>query len=234
MELYGRKWYAAIVDNMNGNVGPGDHFFLSPLDLDFGVGKNLLRFQVPGVSKNLPRLQVPKSLFFDSHNYDVSFEFQPGTNKPTLQFRLKESKKPMGKLNIDGKHIALLALESGSSTVVLHHPEKRVLIPAADYLCTDIYLHGGDTGLFQPERISQTESELISIPKDGSATFKAGGPLKSTVEVKRAGSILTLDYKLVGADERSYEHVYGRSDKPPTLAIYKGDKKIASGEFEFG
>ena len=83
IELYGRRWHVGIVDNMNGNISPGDHFFLSPRDLDFSAGGNL------------QELRVPRSIFLDSHNYDVSFEFQQGTNTPILQLRLKESQRPM-------------------------------------------------------------------------------------------------------------------------------------------
>ena len=223
IELYGRKWYVAVVDNMHGKLGPGDQFFLTPLGVDFGAGTKWHVLQ-----------KVPKNIFFDSHNYDLSFEFQAGKKNPSLQLTLTEFQRPMGRINIEGEYIARLALESASTTVLLDYPEKSVLIPAEDYHCTGIYLYGGDVGLFQPIRTGQAKPEPISVPEDGSATFKAGGPLKNTVDVKRTGSILTLDYKLIGADERSYERLYGRSDKPPTFTIYKSDRKIASGEFEYG
>jgi hypothetical protein len=222
IELYGKRWRVGIVDNMNGNIAPGDQLFLSPLDLD--------SFK----SQRFKELRVPKNIFLDSHNYDISFEFQPGTNTPTLQLRLKESKKPMGKLNIEGKHIARLVLESRSSTVLLHYPQQNVSIPVGDYHCSGVYLYCKDDGLFNPQREYGTKKESISVTEDGSATLKAGGPLKNTVELTRSGTTLNLGYKLIGIDNKSYTRLSGRRDKPPTFTIYKGNREIVSDKFEYG
>ena len=222
IELDGRRWHVGIVDNMNGNISSGDRFFLSPLDLDFPAGRNSQELRVPG------------SIFLDSHNYNVSFEFRPGTKTPILQLRLKESKKPMGKLNIEGEHIARLVFESGSSTVLLHYPQQNVSIPVGDYHCSGVYLYCKNVGLFNPQRIFGIKKENISITEDGSTTIKAGGPLKNIVEIKRSGTTLNLNYKLIGIDNKSYTNLNGRRDKPPTFTIYKGDKEIASDKFEYG
>jgi hypothetical protein len=222
IELDGRRWHVGIVDNMNGNISPGDHFFLSPLDRDFPAGRNS------------QELRVPRSIFLDSHNYDVSFEFQQGTKTPTLQLRLKESKKPMGKINIEGEHIARLVLESGSSTVLLHYPEQNVSIPVGDYHCSSVYLYCKDAGLFNPQRVFGTKKESISVTEDGSATIKAGGPLKNIVEIQRSGTSLNLNYKLIGIDNKSYTRLSGSRDKPPIFTIYKGEKEITSDKFEYG
>ncbi|MCP4611092.1 MAG: hypothetical protein GY845_20475 [Planctomycetes bacterium] len=222
IELDGRRWHVGIVDNMNGSISSGDHFFLSPLDRDFPAGRNS------------QELRVPRSIFLDSHNYDVSFEFQQGMNTPILQLRLKESEKPMGKLKIDGEHIARLVLESGSSTVLLHYPQQSVSIPTEDYHCSGVYLYNKDAGLYQLERIFGIKKENISITEDGSTTLKAGGPLNNIVEIKRSGTTLNLNYKLIGIDNKSYTNLNSRRDKPPTFTIYKGSREIASDKFEYG
>ncbi len=222
IELDGRRWHVGIVDNMNGNIAPGDQFFLSPRNLDFTKGRRL------------QELRIPKSIYLDSHNYDVSFEFKQGTKTPILQLRLKESKKPMGKLNIAGKHIARLALESRYSTVLLHYPPQNVSIPVGDYHCSSVYLYCKDAGLFNPQRLYGTKKKSISVTEDGAATLKAGGPLKNTVEITRSGTTLNLGYKLIGIDNKSYTRLSGRTDKPPTFTIYKGRRKIASDKFEYG
>ncbi len=222
IELYGRRWHVGIVDNMNGNISPGDQFILSPLDLDFSF------------PKNSHQLRVPRSIFLDSYNYDVSFEFQQGTKKPTLQLRLEESPKPMGKLNIEGEHIARLVLEFGSSTVLLHYPQQNVSIPVGDYYCSGVYLYCKDAGLFNPQREFGTKKESISITEDGLATLKAGGPLKNIVEINRSGTTLKLDYELIGIDNKSYTRLSDSRDKPPIFTIYKGNKEIVSDKFEYG
>jgi hypothetical protein len=151
-----------------------------------------------------------------------------------LQLRLKESKKPMGILNIEGEHITRLVLESGSSAVLLYYPQKSVFIPTEDYYCSGVYLYSKNVGLFQLQNTNRLNKGKISVTEDGLATIKAGGPLKNTVEITRTGTTLKLDYKLIGVDNKSYTSFNGRRDKPPTFTIYKGNREIASDKFEYG
>ena len=66
------------------------------------------------------------------------------------------------------------------------------------------------------------------------AVLKAGGPLNNTVTASRQGQDLVLNYHLAGAGGETYQLAKQDTSKPPAFAIYKGDKKIASGDFEFG
>ncbi len=220
IELYGERWYLAVVDNMDGKLGRGDNFVLKPVNLDFGLGHEQLS------------LSVPETVFFDGRNCDLSFEFQPGETKPSLRVTLTELERPMGQLDIEGKFISRLVLEAGSSLVLLDLPEESVSIPADNYRCRDIYLYDGQVGLFRAGNVGRVGS--ISVRENESVTLKIGAPLNNAVEVKRTGNILTLNYKLVGEGGQSYEALRGRSENPPTFAIYKGDKEIASGKFEYG
>jgi hypothetical protein len=221
MTLHGRKWNIAVVDNMNGRIGPGDHFYFTPQDID--GPENLIQYQ----------LNVPKSIFFDSHNYDVSFKFLPGKTEPKLQLTLTESEKPMGRLDIDGDSIARVVLESDSSTVLLYYPEKSISIPAGDYLCHSIFLYDEKVGMFMYDS-RRTGSSTLSVPCDKSVTFTAGGPLDNNVEVVREGNTLNLRYKLLGAGRREYQRLQDNREKPPAFFVYKGNKKIASDNFEYG
>jgi len=222
MTLHGRKWNIAVVDNMNGRIDPGDHFFMTRQDVD--MGNNM----------DWGQLNVPKSVFLDSHNYDVSFEFQPGKTEPKLQITLAESEKPMGRLDIDGENIARLVLESDSSTVLLHYPGKSVSIPAGDYHCRNIFLYDKKAGIFAYDSTRPPRSTSLSVPRDQSVIFKAGGPLDSNVEVTREGNTLNLRYKLLGAGRREYKRMQDNREKPPAFTIYRGNKKIVSDTFEYG
>ena len=64
--------------------------------------------------------------------------------------------------------------------------------------------------------------------------LNVGGPLTNSVTASRHGQDLRLDYRLVGAGGQSYQLANQDRSKPPEFAIYKGEKKIASGAFEFG
>ena len=63
-------------------------------------------------------------------------------------------------------------------------------------------------------------------------TLRVGAPLKHTVEVTRRGRLLTLNYALIGAGGEQYTS--GNRINPPGFRIFKGDREIASGRFEFG
>ena len=73
----------------------------------------------------------------------------------------------------------------------------------------------------------------VSNPRK-SVTLAAGGPLNNTVTANRQGRDLRLDYKLLGAGGQAYSLVRHGPAVQPEFAVYKGDKKIASGKFEFG
>jgi hypothetical protein len=221
MTLYGRKWDVTVIDNMNGRIGPGDHFYFTPQDIDGPA--NWSQYQ----------LNVPKSIFFDSRNYDVSFKFLPGKTEPKLQLTLAESEKPMGRLDIDGENIARVVLESDSSTVLLYYPEKSISIPAGDYLCHSIFLYGEKAGMFMYDS-RRTGSSTLSVPCDKSVTFTAGGPLDNNVEVAREGNTLNLRYKLLDSGRREYQRLQDNREKPPAFTVYRGNKKIASDTFEYG
>ena len=222
MTLHGIKWNITVMDNMNARIGSGDYFFMTRKDVDMG-GNN-----------NWGRLKVPKSIFLDSHNYDVSFEFQPGKTGPKLQFALAESEKPMGRLDIEGENIARVVLESDSSTILLHHPEKSVSIPAGDYRCRNIFLYDKKAGIFAHDSNCAPGLTSLSVPRDQSVTFKAGGPLENNVKVKREGNTLNLSYRLLDAGLREYRRLQDNRDKPPAFTVYRGNKKIVSDTFEYG
>jgi len=74
--------------------------------------------------------------------------------------------------------------------------------------------------------------DRVMVAEDKPAVLKVGAPLKQTVKAQRRGRILALNYELLGVGGEMY--VSANRTKPPTFTVYKGDKEIASGKFEFG
>ena len=66
------------------------------------------------------------------------------------------------------------------------------------------------------------------------AKYKAAAPLNHTVKIIRTGSILKLDYELIGTDGKKYSlwDIHDRSR--PAFTVYKNNVKIGGGTFEFG
>ncbi|MHC4740052.1 MAG: hypothetical protein ACYS9Y_14180 [Planctomycetota bacterium] len=218
IELYGRKWYVAVADDMNGVIHGDDQLFLLPLENDAEVGRN---------QHSLP---LAERIFFDGHNYDLSFELKAGQIEPSLRVTFSESEVPMGRLSLEGKFIKRLSLRAGSAMVLLDAPGSIESIPAGEYECEDILLDGGELGLFS---VTDAPAVSVAVIENETATLKVGGPLSSSVEVQRTGNVLQLSYNLTDVGGHSYTSSQ-RVDKPPTFTIYKGGKEIASGSFEYG
>jgi hypothetical protein len=134
--------------------------------------------------------------------------------------------------------LRLAASQLPSLVVVLDSPRPLVKVPIGAYESRLTLEHGGA----QARRLSdgyygfaQTAKSLVVNPTNA-ATLVAGGPLTNSVSVTRRGRSLTLNYQLLGANGDAYQLQGPRTQ--PEFAIYRpgknGDKKLASGKFEFG
>jgi len=134
-----------------------------------------------------------------------------------------------GELKLDGKYIERLVLRSRNGrTQRLDHPDEIINLPTGEYCLQEVHLVDGYSC-----RVSRTRSNTwITIAEDKQAVLKLGAPLKQTVKVQRHGTVLVLNYELIGGGGEKYTS--SDRSKPPTFTIYKGDKEIASDKFEFG
>jgi hypothetical protein len=73
----------------------------------------------------------------------------------------------------------------------------------------------------------------VTVTADKPAMFKVGAPLKQKVKIDRQGPTLVLNYELIGIGGETYNSVNNRSNRP-TFTVFKGDKEVSVGEFEFG
>jgi len=134
----------------------------------------------------------------------------------------------MYELRLEGENIEQLILQSGNQKQTYNQPGKSIMLGPGTYQISQLQLKGGfmhypysDTIRLGPTHVGPGEPAIL----------KAGGPLEQRVTVQRKGQLLTMDYRLIGVAGESY-----RNDNryPPTFTIYKGDKEIASGKFQFG
>jgi hypothetical protein len=139
----------------------------------------------------------------------------------------------LGDLKITGQFIRRLVLTGGPYLVILDQPSDVVTIPTGSYNQSDIQLEQNGAEAFCNSGQSQVARRL-SVTDKTPAGLTAGGPLTNSVTASRHGRDLRLDYRLVGAGGETYQLANQDRSKPPEFAIYKGDKKIASGKFEFG
>ncbi len=223
--LNGRKWQLRVADNLDGIIGPEDVLTLRPYE----EGQ-----KEPVDFSSYDRLDPPQKIFFDGHDYDLAFGFEPGTGGSQLVATFTESPSPLGTLEMKGSHIRRLILRGGRdnelSLVLMDSPGNEVLVPARVYNRQRIFLDGGE--IFRV-LLSFCRNE-ISVIQDKVTPLKLGVPLTHTVEMSRHGTELMLDYQLVGMGGERYIN-YGRNPRNrPTFTIYRGENKIGSGSFEYG
>ncbi len=129
-----------------------------------------------------------------------------------------------GELKLEGKYIERLILKQMNGPIKnIDHPAETTKLPTGKYLLQEVHLIDG---------YSYRNNQWVIIANDKPAVLKYGAPLKQTVKIKRQGSVLVLNYELLGVGGENYTS--SNRSKPPTFTIYKGDKEIASDKFKFG
>jgi hypothetical protein len=117
--------------------------------------------------------------------------------------------------------------------VLLDQPSGVVKIPTGGYNQPIVHLEQNGAEAFCNSAQSPA-GRRISVDDKTPAVLNAGGPLTNSVIASRHGEDLRLDYRLVGVGGETYQLANQNRSQPPEFAIFKGDKKIASGTFEFG
>jgi len=182
---------------------------------------------------SLETVPFSQKLFFGGQAYQIDWlnASPSGEVKPTLQFT--EQSVVLGDLKITGQFIQRLILPGKNYLVVLDNPSATVKIPTGSYSQPTVRLErGGTAAYFNFNR--PPFSTQISVDDKTSALLKVGGPLTNSVLASRHGQDLRLDYRLVGAGGETYQLANENRSHPPEFAVFKGDKRIASGKFEFG
>lgn len=133
-----------------------------------------------------------------------------------------------GELTIEGTHITRLVLCHSSDNHIekWSNLEGSIRLPVGTYSVQQLELRGGCN--WQGSGLAK-----IEVGKDKPAVLKAGGPLRQTIDVTRQGRTLVLNYRLLGIGGEQYTSPK-QPDKRATFTVYRGDKAIATGAFEYG
>jgi hypothetical protein len=216
-----QTWQVVFVDGLDGEWGGHDLLALAP------ASARLL--EDPG-AKSLPPM---KHLFFDGAQHEVSLV--PGP-EGTWLFSLREITAPMGQLILDGtmiQRLVLLGGEEGKGRVVVLEPRGSapLSVPAGTYDLQRITL-ASDLGLFEAVR-----REDLAVEEAQSVSLAVGGPLNNAATVQRRGGSLVLNYALKGRGGEEYEvptASLSNRDHRARAAIFRGERCVASGRFEYG
>jgi hypothetical protein len=132
-----------------------------------------------------------------------------------------------GELKLEGRHVErLILLRRDGHTEQFNEPDETIKIAVGEYRLQDVRLKGGFT-----YSSSTSTYNWVAVTEGKPAILKVGAPLKQTVKIERQGPILSLDYNLTGVGGETYGSMHS---KQPMFTVFKGEKKVAADEFEFG
>lgn len=227
LTLAGQDWQVGVVPNL---LQPADSFAGSQMLLRPWARRNQ-PFTAAGNS--FDAVPFSQKIFIGGHAWQVhSLGGSPaGDFKPTLQF--VEQSVPLGELKITGQFIRRVILPGGAYLVVLDQPATTVKVPVGNYSSPNVLLEQGGVEAYCSAMQWQS-GRRISVDENTPGILAAGGPLTNTAAITRHGQDLRMDYRLVGAGGQAYQLANPDRSHPPQFAIFKGGKKIASGNFEFG
>ena len=139
--------------------------------------------------------------------------------------------QPITSLHIDGQGIEVLILrDSEGQQRTFTQPGPTITLPPGDYVVQSVRLYGD---LDVQSRLIP-EDLRVAVGPNEPATLRVAAPLRQVVKVERQGPVMVLHYELIGQGGESYAISPSGGSQRPTFAIYRGNRQVTSGDFEFG
>lgn len=166
----------------------------------------------------------------ENKGWDIVWQFPSPERAPTLPTATPKPPLP-GEIRLGGEHIERLVVDChDGSTKTFERPGKTITLPAGRYKLRELTLEGGFSR--DPESINPGWDDTLPIVVAAKrpVILNTGGPLRQIVKVEKDSRYLRMEHNFVGVGGERYFSA-GQS-KPPVFTIYRGDKKVASGQFE--
>jgi hypothetical protein len=227
----GQEWQLGLTDTLLGRIGSADGGILllrpwssrNPINSPYIGSPDVLNFS--------------RNLFFGGHAFQAVCSYVQQENHPQYRIDFVPQPAELGELKLTGQFIKRLVLTRDGDkplTVVLDTPETVVKIPVGTYSRCRISLKQGETEAYRASDRNGTGPlpKAVIVNAREEAVLDMGGPLTNSVSVTWRGKSLVFNYQLVGARDEPYELLGAR--RQPEFAVYRANKKIASGKFEYG
>jgi hypothetical protein len=171
-----------------------------------------------------------RKVFFGGHAYEL--HWRPGAEtaqmKPSLEFT--EQAVTLGEARLTGQFVKRIIL-SGDYLSIFDQPAASVKLPTGSYSQSGLLLEKDGA---QAYPTVESGARSLKVTAQSPTVLAVGGPLTNSVTATRRGEDLVLNYQIIGAGGQTYQMANVNRLHPPEFAIYKGERKIASGNFEFG
>jgi hypothetical protein len=228
LTLQGEEWQVGLIENsLNRSASfDGSNLLLRP----WAERNQSFSSQFYGDSS--AAFQLPQMLFFGQRAYQLQCTNLLQGEKAAVRLQFAEQRPKLGELKVTGDYVHRVTMQGQPYRVVIDQPTGLVKVPTGRYSSAKVWLKRGGLEAYLDER-GTSSAGRITIDEKKPAVLTAGGPLTNSVSVNRRGKYLALNYQLVGAGG-PYQLVNQDRSHPPEFTVYHGDKKVASGKFEFG
>jgi hypothetical protein len=225
--LQGEEWQVGLLGNV---FGPRPSLESGSLLLRPWTERNKPFSLLSGSLEGFP---FSRKLFFGNRAYELQCANEGQGDVAKVRIQFTEQRPSIGELKITGDNVQRVTLEGGPYMVVIDKPEAVVRVPVGSYGPSKVCLRKGEAEAYLDQRTQFSAAGRIVVNATKPAVLTAGGPLTNLVSVSRQGRKLSLNYQLAGAGG-AYQLVNQDRLHPPEFTVYQGDKKVASGKFEFG
>lgn len=177
-------------------------------------------------------MPFPPKLFLGSHAYELRCADEGRGQSARMRLEFAEREVKLGELKISGAFVRRVMLEGGHYRVVLDNPPATAKVPVGGYAAPKVCLQkGGLEACLDPQMPRRSDRVIVGEKTPG--VLVAGGPLTNSISISKRGKYLNLNYHLEGVGG-VYRLLNQDRSHPPEFTVYRGDKKLASGRFQYG
>jgi hypothetical protein len=222
-QLQGQEWQVGVVENpaAEGAAEETSYLLVRPWaarDEPFNLN--------PGTPYLVNRA---RQLYLDKQAYTVECRYEAKSDPPHYRLEFTEAQPTLGELKVSGASIHRLIFYRGKEcTAVLDKPGPVAQLPAGKYDAAEIWLRSGAVVA------ANIGERRLDIKAQTPASLTVGAPLTNSVKLSRNSGNLLMQYELVGAGGAIFRLNSLDDAKRPEWTVFQGDKRLASGKFEFG
>jgi hypothetical protein len=217
--IQGQKWRLQVQDNLDGQFDSQDRLLIAPDALK--TGQSISYRPIP----------LPKNLFLEGRQFRMEFRFETAGGNLPVTATITETHSPVADLALEGALIRGLILKGDDRLVIMDAPGHTIAIPADTYRLQGVQLQPSPNA---PGLICTVEGSRFPVTAGAANILKVGAPLQSTVAAERNGKMLRMRFLVKGATGEEYSITNPDKSRPPKFVIYRGDRQVASGSFQYG
>ncbi len=236
VDLAGKRWSLAVVNDLDGIHDSDDLFILKPyVEEDWGGPHGTVP---PTFDRDeLLCFPLPGRLDLEGTQYTVAYGFEKTGDTVEQIVTFTETRFPTGEAVITSTHVSHLMLfgadKRDTLVTVARNPGAAISVPAGTYGKQRIYLDNGkENGVYRAE----VEQSLV-VTEGKRTAVHLGTPLTPQVTAEPAGRDLVLQFVLAGAAGENYTRLQGADNAPDSLpgfvTTHKGAEVVA-GKFRYG